>query len=110
LIRKKEKVSLIADLLQQCRGKEIALAASYLAGQIPQGRLGVGWKMIKQTLNDLNPAAKRGLGLLELSDRLDGIAAEKGAGSTPFSLIFSFSTGSPSAVDPIPNASNFWPR
>ena len=80
--RKKEKVSLIAELLQQCRGKEIGLAASYLAGQIPQGRLGVGWKMIEQALNDLNPAAPRGLGLLELSDRLDGIAAEKGAGST----------------------------
>ncbi len=79
--RKKEKASLIAELLRLCRGKEIALAASYLAGRVPQGRLGVGWKMIEQVLSDLNPAAPRGLGLLELSDRLDGIAAEKGAGS-----------------------------
>jgi DNA ligase-1 len=78
---KKEKVALIAELLRRCRGRETALAASYLAGRLPQGRLGVGWKMLQQALADLSPAPL-GLGLLEFSDRLDGIVAEKGVGST----------------------------
>ncbi len=36
---KKEKVSLIAGLLKQAKDKEISLAAHYLSGQLPQGRL-----------------------------------------------------------------------
>lgn len=40
--KKKEKVSLIANLLRQLRDEEISLAAHYLAGNLPSGKLGIG--------------------------------------------------------------------
>jgi DNA ligase-1 len=45
--RKKQKVSLIAGMLLQARGEEIALAAHYLSGQIRQGRIGVASKILR---------------------------------------------------------------
>jgi DNA ligase-1 len=48
--KKKEKTSLLAHFLQQTRGEEILLVASYLSGQLPQGRLGIGWSMLQATL------------------------------------------------------------
>ena len=51
--RKKEKTSLLADCLKRGRGEEIALAASYLAGQIPQGSLGIGWAILQKAVEDV---------------------------------------------------------
>jgi hypothetical protein len=45
--RKLEKVALLADLLRQTRGRETELAASYLTGTLPQGRIGVGWSTLQ---------------------------------------------------------------
>jgi DNA ligase 1 len=49
---KKEKASLLADCLKQSQGQEIALGASYLAGQIPQGSLGIGWATLQKVSGD----------------------------------------------------------
>jgi hypothetical protein len=35
--RKKEKISILASFLKLARGRDITLAASYLAGRIPRG-------------------------------------------------------------------------
>ncbi len=79
--RKKEKAFLIARLLQEARGKEIALAAQYLAGQLPQGRLGVGWKTLEEATR--NPApSPRSLDLTEVDIAFQAIAHESGSGST----------------------------
>jgi len=40
--KKTEKVTRLATGLRQVRGRELVLLASYLAGTIPQGRIGVG--------------------------------------------------------------------
>ena len=78
--RMKEKVALLADCLTQARGKEIALAASYLSGQLPQGRLGIGWATLQEALRDL-VEQPQSLSLREM-DRLYGeIIRAKGAGS-----------------------------
>lgn len=77
---KKAKVALIAELFAQCRDEEIVLAANYLSGRLPQGRLGIGWKMIEQSLRDLGSMSS-GLSLVQLSGRLDAISREKGTGS-----------------------------
>jgi DNA ligase-1 len=78
---KKEKISLLAQLLRQTRGKEISLAASYLSGQIPQGRLGIGWGTLQQALQDL-PDQTRSLSLVEIDSFFERISEEKGKGSS----------------------------
>ncbi len=78
--RKKEKVSFLADCLKHGRAEEIALAASYLSGQIPQGSLGIGWQTLQKALEDL-PERPRPLSLPEVNRHFDEIARARGAGS-----------------------------
>jgi DNA ligase-1 len=78
--RKKEKISLLAGFLREARGKEIVLAAAYLSGQIPQGRLGIGWATVREALKGLAGNSK--LLTLEETDKiLEDISREQGAGS-----------------------------
>src|SRR5262245_61989436 len=51
--KKTEKTQLLANLLKQAQGRDIELAALYLVGALPQGRIGVGWRLIEQALADL---------------------------------------------------------
>ncbi len=78
--RKGEKTALIASLLQQARGREIELAALYLTGALPQGRIGLGWRTLQPVLVS-GPATGPFLTLLEVDSTLDRVAAEKGTGS-----------------------------
>jgi len=78
--RKKEKISLLALFLKQGRGREITLAACYLSGIIPQGRLGIGWTTLQEALKDL-PSRFRSLSLVELDHLLEAISRERGTGS-----------------------------
>ncbi len=75
--KRKEKVSHVMRLLQVGRGREISLAADYLSGQIPQGRLGVGWAMLAEALKGLsdNP---RSLSLNELDKNFEALSALQG--------------------------------
>ena len=50
--RKSEKVRLLADALRATQGPETALAAMYLSGSLPQGKIGIGWNLIQQSLED----------------------------------------------------------
>jgi len=78
--RKTEKVTLIADLLRQTRGKEAELVALYLSGLLPQGRIGVGWRTIQAVLSE--PAATaEPLTLLDVDRTFSELAADRGAGS-----------------------------
>jgi len=79
--KKKEKISILAHFFQQARGKEIALAASYLSGQLPQARLGIGWATLQEALEDITDRF-RPLSLTEIDRLLEGIAKEVGAGSS----------------------------
>jgi DNA ligase-1 len=79
--RKKQKVSLIAGMLLQARGEEIALAAHYLSGQIRQGRIGVASKILRGALQDLSPSPPP-LHLIDVDRFFEVIARESGPGST----------------------------
>ncbi len=48
--KKTEKVRLLAELLQQTRGQETELAALYLCGSLPQGKIGVGWTVLRKAM------------------------------------------------------------
>jgi DNA ligase-1 len=78
---KKEKISLIAGLLQKARKREIALAAHCLSGQLPQGRLGVGWKMLQEATQGLS-GVPPSLKLIQVDTYFRCIAGEEGPRST----------------------------
>jgi DNA ligase-1 len=74
-----QKTKLIAALLARLEPNDVRLAVSYLCGELPQGRLGVGFA----TLADREglPAERASLTLDELDRRLAELAACKGRGS-----------------------------
>ena len=78
--KKGEKVALIADFLGQTRERETELAALYLTGTLPQGRIGVGWKSLEPALPS-GPARGEPLTLARLDEALSAAAAETGPGS-----------------------------
>jgi DNA ligase-1 len=77
---KNEKVSLMADLLRQTIGQETELAALYLSGSLPQGRIGIGWRLIEEA-GASGVKAQRPLPLAEVDQAFTAIAAEQGPGS-----------------------------
>jgi ATP-dependent DNA ligase I len=78
--RKTDKVGLIADFLRQTREDETALAALYLSGTLPQGRIGLGWRAIQDAASD-QPRAGEPLTVRDVDRAFEAIAAEAGAGS-----------------------------
>jgi DNA ligase-1 len=78
--RKLEKTALIADLLRQTTGREIELAALYLTGALPQGRIGVGGRTIQGAFPEGPPTGER-LTLADVDRTFDAVAGAEGAGS-----------------------------
>lgn len=79
--RKTEKTAVLADLLRQTRGRETELAALYLTGTLPQGRIGVGWRTLQAVMPQTPPSGPR-LDLGELDQAFDALALDKGPGSS----------------------------
>jgi DNA ligase-1 len=79
--KKNEKVRLLAELLQQTQSRETELAASYLSGSLPQGRIGVGWRTIQAAMSERLPSGAP-LALLDLDRIFENIVATQGPGST----------------------------
>ncbi len=78
--KKTEKIDLLAHFLRQTRGKETELAAHYLSGNLPQGRIGIGWAMISAAMIDAPPSGTP-LTLVEVDQVLSQIASDEGSGS-----------------------------
>ncbi|HET8580003.1 MAG TPA: ATP-dependent DNA ligase [Nitrospiraceae bacterium] len=79
--KKTEKTALLADFLRQTQGKETELASLYLSGALPQGKMGVGWRMIQDAMVD-DPRSGEPLTLTDVDQVFDAIAADQGPGST----------------------------
>ena len=56
--KKTEKIALLAEFLRQTQGKEIELAALYLCGSLPQGKIGIGWRIIEAALVEGPPSSE----------------------------------------------------
>ncbi len=78
--RKTEKVALIAAFLAETRGRDTEIAASYLTGALPQGKIGVGWRTLQPAFAS-GPAVGEPLTLLAVDQALAAVAAQAGAGS-----------------------------
>jgi DNA ligase-1 len=73
------KIRELASFLGALQPDEIAVATQYLAGELPQGRIGIGYASLQRAAG--SPAAEGTLRLLEVDERLAGLALERGTGS-----------------------------
>jgi DNA ligase-1 len=73
------KVTRLAELLRGLDPEEVVLAVAYLSGELPQGRVGLGYATVFGV--EAPPAADASLLLREVDARLDDIANARGAGS-----------------------------
>lgn len=75
-----EKIRHIARLLERMEGGEIAVAAAYLSGEPPAGRIGVGPATLRDVL-PVEPADEPSLTLDDTEEALRRIAAVEGEGA-----------------------------
>ncbi|MFD7030779.1 ATP-dependent DNA ligase [Streptomyces sp. NPDC059917] len=73
-----EKVALLAGLFAAAPADEAALVISYLAGRLPQGRPGVGWRALSERIP---AAAEATLGVRAVDDAVAALAGVAGAGA-----------------------------
>ncbi len=74
------KVARLAELLRALDAAEVALAVAYLSGELPQGRVGLGYATVFGV--EAPPAERASLLLREVDARLDEIANARGSGSS----------------------------
>ena len=73
------KIALLAKLLRKARPDEVAVAVSYLSGDMPQGTIGVGWAALRGRPPAAPPPPT--LELLEVDALLERLKATTGVGS-----------------------------
>ncbi|MEU6096858.1 ATP-dependent DNA ligase [Streptomyces sp. NPDC047079] len=72
------KIALLGGLFRDADADDVPIVIPYLAGRLPQGRLGIGWKLLGQRIE---PAAEPTLTVRDVDARLSGIGAVTGTGS-----------------------------
>jgi len=78
--RRLEKIGLLADFLRRLSPDEIPVGVSYLSGNLRQGKIGVGYASLRDTLSG-DPAPEPSLLLMDVDAALARIAATSGPGS-----------------------------
>lgn len=76
------KIALLAELFRAAEPDDVPIVIPYLAGRLPQGRLGVGWRVLR---DPVEPAAQPRLTVQDVDAALTalGDVAERGvAGRT----------------------------
>jgi DNA ligase 1 len=73
------KIRELASFLTALQPEEIEVASHYLAGEVPQGRIGIGYATLKAAARE--SASEPSLTLLQVDQRMTGLAATRGAGS-----------------------------
>lgn len=77
---RKKKQSTVAALLRALSPEETPVGVSYLSGQLPQGRIGLGYATFRD-LEAGEPASQPTLSLSEVHHRFDEIGGDSGEGS-----------------------------
>ncbi|WP_445525751.1 ATP-dependent DNA ligase [Streptomyces cyslabdanicus] len=72
------KTVLLAELFREAGAEDVPVVIPYLAGRLPQGRLGVGWKVLGRRVA---PAAEPSLTVREVDARLSELGKVSGPGS-----------------------------
>jgi DNA ligase-1 len=74
------KVRELASFMRPLPAAEIEIAVHYLAGQLPQGRIGIGYALL-QAATAGTEAHEATLSIAEVDRQLQAIAGDRGAGS-----------------------------
>ncbi|MYS23455.1 DNA ligase-1, partial [Streptomyces sp. DvalAA-14] len=72
------KTSLLAEFFRDAEPADAPIAIAYLAGRLPQGRLGIGWAALRDRAA---PAAEPTLTVLAVDRALTGVGAVSGPGA-----------------------------
>ncbi|WP_405875184.1 ATP-dependent DNA ligase [Streptomyces sp. NBC_00005] len=72
------KIALLAELFRDAEADDVPIVIPYLAGRLPQGRLGVGWKVLS---HPVAPANEPTLTVREVDALLSELGKVAGAGS-----------------------------
>ncbi|MFI2435277.1 ATP-dependent DNA ligase [Streptomyces sp. NPDC018693] len=72
------KIALLAELFRDADADDVPIVIPYLAGRLPQGRLGVGWKVLGRPVD---PAGEPSLTVREVDARLTELGKVSGTGS-----------------------------
>ena len=72
------KTALLAELFRDTEPDDVPIVIPYLAGRLPQGRLGIGWKILG---TPVPPAAEPTLTVREVDARLTALGKVSGTGS-----------------------------
>ncbi|MEZ3180417.1 ATP-dependent DNA ligase [Streptomyces pimonensis] len=72
------KVALLAELFREAEADDVPVVIPYLAGRLPQGRIGVGWKVLSRPVA---PAAGPSLTVREVDALLTTLGEVSGPGS-----------------------------
>ncbi|MEV7127254.1 ATP-dependent DNA ligase [Streptomyces sp. NPDC093260] len=72
------KTALLAGLFREAEADDVPIVIPYLAGRLPQGRLGVGWKVLGRRVA---PAAEPSLTVAQVDARLSELGKVSGPGS-----------------------------
>lgn len=72
------KTALLAELFRDAEADDVPIVIPYLAGRLPQGRLGIGWKILG---TPVAPAAEPTLTVREVDARLTALGKVSGTGS-----------------------------
>ncbi|AVV43928.1 ATP-dependent DNA ligase [Streptomyces sp. P3] len=72
------KIALLAELFREADAQDVPIVIPYLAGRLPQGRLGVGWKVLSRPVA---PADGPTLSVRETDARLTELGTVSGPGS-----------------------------
>ena len=78
--KRTEKREALAALLGRLQGDEIEIAVAALAGEVRQGRIGVGWATLRDI--EVTAADESEVTLAEFDRWIDELAADTGPGST----------------------------
>ncbi|MGV4885802.1 ATP-dependent DNA ligase [Streptomyces viridosporus] len=72
------KIALLAELFRDAGADDVPIVIPYLAGRLPQGRIGVGWKVLSRPVA---PAAEPSLTVREVDALLGRLGEVSGPGS-----------------------------
>jgi DNA ligase-1 len=75
------KVAVLAETLGRLAPDEAPVVVAWLAGQLPQGKLGVGWAMVRG-MGEVAPVDGEPWSVLDVDRQLSAIATAAGPGST----------------------------
>ncbi|KKD08977.1 ATP-dependent DNA ligase [Streptomyces sp. WM6386] len=72
------KIALLAELFREAEPDDVPVVIPYLAGRLPQGRLGVGWKVLSRPVA---PATAPSLAVRDVDALFSELGKVSGAGS-----------------------------